>query len=214
MIVRITGILLDVTEEAAIVERDGVAWEVLAPAFAIGELAAHRGQEVTLHTLEFYEGNQASGHLIPRLMGFLHKEDKGFFHHFISVKGIGPRKALKALNQPVRRIALWVESGDAKQVAGLPGIGKRGAELIVATLKGKLKDLAMPGELSAADGGSAESAKLTPAQRDALEVLVAWGDSRADALRWVERAAQLFPDAGGADEWVRLAYRVKTGGEA
>ncbi|MBI1824937.1 MAG: Holliday junction DNA helicase RuvA [Planctomycetes bacterium] len=207
MIVRITGNLIDVAEDSVVVEREGIAREVLVPRFAIGELAAHRGRQITLHTLEFFEGNHASGSLIPRLLGFLHRDDREFFDRFIDVKGIGPRKALKALAEPVRRIASWIESGDAKALARLPGIGNRAAELIVASLKGKMSDLAVGGD------GVARSAaiELSSAQRDALEILVAWGDPLADAERWIERAAQTNPELKSPDDWVRTAYRIKTG---
>ena len=210
MIVGLTGTLVGVTEDSVIVERQGVAREVLVPRYAIGELAAHRGQQVTLHTMEFYEGNQASGHLIPRMLGFLHEEDRLFFTRFVSVKGIGPRKALKALSEPVRRVATWIESGDTKALARLAGIGKRAAEMIVASLKGKMDDLAIP---DSADM-PAEAVRLSQAQQDALEVLVAWGDSRSDAERWLQRAAQLHPDFETPDQWVRAVYRFKSGAES
>ena len=209
MIVRITGTLIDVTEEAAIIERDGIAREVLVPRFAIGELAASRGQSVTLHTVEFLEGNPTVGHLVPRLLGFVHTEDRLFFSRFVSVKGFGPRKALKAFTEPVRRIATWIQSGDVKALTRLPGVGPRAAQMLIASLKGKLDDLALPAEADARDVAT----ELTRAQRDALEVLVAWGDPRADAERWLHRAAQLEPELQAADEWVRMAYRVKTGTE-
>ena len=72
-----------------------------------------------------------------------------------------------------------------------------------------MNDLALP-EASRAAGSLVQ---LSQAQRDALEVLVAWGDARADAERWLERAIQLHPDFEATDDWVRLAYRVKTGME-
>lgn len=209
MIVRLTGTVADVTEETVLIEREGITRELLVPRFAVGELAACRGQVVTLHTLEFLEGNQSSGNLVPRMLGFLHIEDRDFFKRFVNVKGIGPRKALKALCEPVRRIASWIEAADAKALTRLPGIGSRASELIVASLKGKMDDLAL------ADSASRESktGRFSQAQSDALEVLVAWGDARADAERWLERAAQLHPDVTAADDWVRSAYRVKTGAE-
>lgn len=208
MIVRLTGSLIDVEEDSIVVERAGEAREVLVPQFAVAELAAYRGQQVTLHTIEFLEGNPASGNLVPRLLGFLHREDRAFFQRFVCVKGIGPRKALKALAEPVRRIASWIESADAKSLARLPGIGPRAAELIVATLRGKMADLSLGG-----DGDARSAVQLSSAQRDALEILVAWGDGRNDAQRWLERAAQLHPDMQSPDEWVRTAYRVKAGVE-
>jgi len=132
-----------------------------------------------------------------------------FFKRFVGVKGIGPRKALKALSGPVGRIASWIEEGDGKALSGLPGIGSRAAELIVASLKGKMADLALPGRATA----PSEEAALTQAQRDALEILVAWGDPRGDAERWLQRAAQVHPELESPDEWVRVAYRVKSGAE-
>ena len=209
MIVRLTGTVAEVEADAAVIERDGIAREVLIPHYALGELAACRGRPVTLHTLEFFEGNPSSGHLTPRLLGFPRPEDRAFFKRFVSVKGIGPRKALKALAEPVVRIAGWIEQGDGKALARLPGIGKRAAELIVAELKGKMDAWAL-----GASELAEEQVEWTRAQRDALEILMAWGDGRNEAQRWLARAAQLHPDTQTADEWVRAAYKVKTGVES
>ncbi|HEY3243635.1 MAG TPA: Holliday junction branch migration protein RuvA [Phycisphaerae bacterium] len=209
MIVRLTGIVAEVGEESAVIDRDGLSYEVLVPRYAIGELAACRGRQVSVHTLEFLEGNTASGSLVPRMVGFLYPEDKLFFTRFISVKGIGPRKALRALAHPAGQVAGWIESGDVKSLKLLPGIGARAADQIIAELRGKLKDLAV------AAGATREpvEARLNDDQRVALQILLEWGDARHEAERWLERAAQLHPELSGPDEWVRAAYRVKTGAE-
>ncbi len=207
MKVRVTGTLADVQEDAVVLERDGIAWEVLIPRFALGELATYRGREVTLHTLEFLEGGQNGGPLTPRLIGFLHPEDKAFYRRFLAVKGMGPRKSLKAFAEPVARIATWIEEGDAKSLTQLPGIGKRAAELIIAQLRGKMSDLSLGGDA----GDKGPTATFNQSQRDAIEVLLAWGDARTDVERWLERAAQLEPDIDTAEDWVRAAYRIKTG---
>ena len=60
---------------------------------------------------------------------------------------------------------------------------------------------------SAAQGG------WSPEQRDAIEILVAWGDHRLDAERWIARAAQLHDNIVAAEAWVRAAYRIKSGAE-
>ncbi len=208
MIVRITGIIAEIAEGSVVVEQGGIAREVLVPHYAVGELAAFHGRSVTLHTLEFFEGNQASGNLVPRMLGFTRVEDREFFQQFVNVKGIGPRKALKALAEPAGRIAAWIESGDAKALSRLPGIGQRGAELIVASLKGKLSSLAA----TAAVSMPRESVALSRPQKDALEILVAWGDGRGEAERWLDQAAKSNGKIDSADEWVRAAYRIKAGG--
>ena len=210
MIVRLSGIVIEVTEQAAIVEQGALAYEVLIPKYAVGQLAANRGKEVLLHTLEFYEGSMTGGHLAPRLVGFLHKEDRAFFLRFIEVKGVGVRKALKALSEPISRIANWIQSGDTKALATLSGIGGRAAQLMVAELRGKLDDFVTG---SARVVHSAELAQWTQAQTDAIDIMVSWGDPRSEVERWIEEAIRQSPDLASADQWVRACYKIRSGSE-
>lgn len=210
MIARITGLVIEVSEGATVIDRGGIGYEVLLPGYAVGELAACRGQEVTLHTMQYLEGNATGGNMIPRLVGFLHPEDREFFARFISVKGIGIRKGLKALAEPVAAVARWIESGDAAGLSRLPGIGKRASETIIAELRGKLEAFAT----GATAGAGVESEQSwNEQQRLAIRILTEWGDGRSDAERWIERAGQLHQDLDGVEAWVEAAYRVKTGVE-
>lgn len=209
MIVRLRGELTEVMEGSVILEREGAAYEVLVPAYALGELGAVRGQAVLLHTFEYYEGSAAGGNLIPRIVGFLRVEDREFFEEFTTVKGIGIRKGLKALSEPTVRIARDIESADAVALARLPGIGRRTAEQIIVELRGKVTAFAHSGGVRGA--GTNETSKLSQSQRDALELLVAWGDSRADVIRWLARAAELQSDLQEVEAWVKAAYRIKAG---
>lgn len=207
MISHVTGQLADVHGESVVLERAGVGYTVAVPQYSIGELAACRGREVTLHTLLFLEGNQTGGHIEPQLIGFMHPEDKHFFRRFISVKGIGVRKALKALTDSPGHIATWIEDGDVQALKQLPGIGARAAELIVAELKGKVGDHA----LAASTERGIDASRFSQAQRDALEIMIALGDGRSESEQWLERAGQLATDVETPDEWLRAAYKVKTG---
>ncbi len=210
MIVRMSGQLSEVKETAVVIDRDGLAYEVLVPNYALGELAACLGQTVTLHTMEYLEGSSAGGNLTPRMIGFLHPEDRAFFQQFITVKGLGVRKGLKALAQPAARIAAFIEGGDVASLSRLPGIGRRMTEQIVAELRGKVAAHAF-----AADAvPTAAKRQLTDEQLAAIEILVAWGDGRPDAERWIARAAQLHDDLDSAEAWVKAAYRIKSGAEA
>ena len=209
MIVRMRGQLSELDEVSVTLDRDGISYEVLVPGYAVPELAASRGQSITLHTIEYLEGSSAGGNLTPRLIGFLHPQDREFFETFLTVKGVGVRKGLRALAAPVARIAADIENGDAVALARLPGIGRRMADQIVAELRGKVKAHAFAAATSPAAAISGYSAE----QRDAIEVLVAWGDSRADAQKWIARAAQLHSDLSTPEAWVKAAYRIKSGAE-
>lgn len=212
MIVRMTGIVSEVHGDYAVIERDGLGYEVLVCGYVIGELATCLQREVTLHTMEYYEGSSAGGNLIPRVVGFLYPEDRAFFNRFITVKGMGVRRAIKALAEPIGRIAAAIESGDDAALGRLPGVGKRVASQIIAELKGKVADyaLAIPDhDEQAPEPGTSWTNEL----RDALEVLCALGERRSDAQRWLERARQLYPKTNTGDEWVKLAYRIRSTSE-
>lgn len=210
MIVRLSGILSDISETHVVLDRDGIGYQVLVCGYAYAELNAQRGQKVTLHTMEYLEGSAAGGNMIPRLVGFLHPEDRAFFERFITVKNIGVRKALKALTIPTGRMAAAIESGDTKILAKLPGIGARAAEQIVAELRGKVGDFALG---YTAEAATPQAVTWSPTQQDAIKVLVALGERLVDAERWMERASQLHPEPAAADEWIKLVYRIRSGVE-
>jgi holliday junction DNA helicase RuvA len=200
----LTGQLVDVQDGSVVLERSGVGYFVSVPRYAVSNLAPCNGQEVKLHTLLFIDGQQG-GQLEPQLVGFPNSNDKLFFRRFISVKGMGWRKALKALTDPIALVARWIEEGDAKALKQLPGIGGRGAELIIAELKGKLADFA-----SAADSPIGAGDALSDAQRDAMNIMIALGDGRGDAENWLSRVGDQ-PSTATAEDWVRAAYRVRAG---
>ncbi len=208
MIVRITGNLTEIGEARAVLDRDGLAYEIMVCGSAREALEEQRGREVTLYTLHYLEGSATGGNLTPRLVGFLTPEERAFFELFITVKNMGTRKALKALVQPACEVAAAIESGDARALAALPGIGRRMADQIIAELKGKVEVFA----IGAARPHTQETAGPRPAELDdALQVMVALGEKRVEAERWLDQAVARHPGRRGADEWVRLAYRIRSG---
>lgn len=108
---------------------------------------------------------------------------------------------------PIGRIADAVENGDEKFLATLPGIGKRMAQVVIAELKGKLGRFASVSETS----GRAEPTAFRTFQMEALEILIAWGEKRAEAMELIEAACRKYPDIRSAEELVPLVYRIKQG---
>lgn len=215
MIAKLTGILGEVGEDRVLVEREGLGYEVLVPAYLAVQLADRIGQPVTLYTMNYLEGSANSGNLIPRLAGFGSGAEKNAFQQLLGVKGFGVRKALKALAVPIGQVAAAIEQGDTVSLSRLPGIGKRTAEQIVASLRGKLAAIAFEDKILANLNGSAAGrtqAILNPSQRDALQVMIAWGDRHQDAENLLRRAAEVYKDLKSPEEWVRAAYKIKAGG--
>lgn len=206
MIVRITGILEHIGEESVVVERDGLAYELLVPAFVLDSLTEHIGQSVTFHTRQYLEASGHSSSFIPRMMGFLGTADRTLFERLTRVKGIGVRKALHCMSMGPGDIALAIERGDEKYLIGLPEIGKRVASQIVAELRGKLADLVL-------EGASVEPVPAHPqlpaGLTDAVKVLVQLGERESDAVDWVQRVTAADDTLDDPAAIVEAVYRVK-----
>src|SRR4051794_10830541 len=133
MILSLTGHLLAVhdTPPSAHLRVGPITYELLIPAADVDALSTRTDAEITFHTLFYLEGTAGGGNLDPKLIGFTSANDKKFFNLFTTVKGIGPKTALRALSAPVGEIAQAIESKDTRALTQLDGIGKRTAELIV-----------------------------------------------------------------------------------
>lgn len=208
MIAQIEGKLVSLTEDAALIQAGPFCYEVMLPGYAVMQLGSRIGQPVTLCTFEYYEGTLGGGNLIPRMVGFLSRLERDFFDIYISVKGMGIKKGLKSLALPIDRIATAIETGDEKLLTTLPGIGKKMAQTVSAELKGRLTSYAI--QTASAQSRSAFAAYQT----EALEILIAWGEKRAEAMELIELACRKHPEIKTAEELVPLVYRIKQGVEA
>lgn len=203
MICRLTGRVTAVREDALVLDLAGVGYEVMVPASALPEVQRLLGGELTLFTVQYFEGNPAGANLVPRLVGFLSESDREFFNLFTKVKGISNRRALRAMSVPIHQLAAAIEHGDVRLLTTLPEIGKKTAAQIITDLQGKTQRFLAP---SAAPLPAAE---MTGAQRIALDILVQWGDRRADAQRWIAAAVEADPKLAEPDDIVRAAYRAR-----
>jgi len=207
MIARIEGKLIKLDSESALIQVGPVGYEVLLPGYCVNALSGRVGADVTLCTMEYYEGTLGGGNLVPRMIGFLSEGERDFFTKFTSVKGIGVKKALRSMSIPIASIAAAIENGDDKTLMALEGIGRRMSQQIIAELKGKLGTFAVGVEQAAA------KAAFRPFQVEALEILIAWGEKRNEAIELVELACQKHPDINSAEALVPLVYRLKQGVE-
>lgn len=196
MISRIEGVLEDVVDGVAEVRAGdgaGLVHEVLVPACDAGELLMKQGKRVSFFTLHYLESQGQGSHFVPRLIGFSSREQRAFFELLTTVKGIGNRKALRAMQVSHARMAEAIASGDAKFLSTLPEIGKRTAESTIVELKGKLDPfLKDPSATRRALAGAmpavtVEMAPLSGPAADAEEMMVQLGLQRAQARVAIER---------------------------
>ena len=205
MIVKLSGKLEYVGEDCVHVTLGDLTHELLVPAADVPLLQTKIGQNVTFFTVEYIEGNASFGQLAPKMLGFLRVVDREFFDLFTTVKGIGTRKALRALAIPTGQIASAIARKDARKLAELPTIGKRAAEQIVAELHGKVERFA-----SGAESAVAVS-QLPDFQQLAIEALVKLGERRPEAENWVQRVCNVDRMIKDPQKVIQAVYRLKAG---
>jgi holliday junction DNA helicase RuvA len=186
VITKITGELLRVADDAVILRIGSFEYEALIPEFVRRRLQLEIGREVSLHTIDYLEGNPMQGRLTPRLIGFLSEVEQEFFELICSVDGVGVRKALRAMVRPVREVAAAIEDQDAKSLAGLPGIGPAMAERMIAKLRRKMPKFAL---LVAREEPLASPGE-TDVVREGFDALRTLGHSEADARRLIDKALE------------------------
>ncbi len=212
MINRITGTLEQVDQTSALLDMGGGVWyEVLVPAVDAQRLAKSLQQQIVLHTIHYIEGDPSRGAQTPRLVGFASPKDREFFRLLTKVKGLGNRKALKALAREVGEIATAIARGDVDFLTDLPEIGKRTAEQIITELRKKVDGFITGG--AAAGAAAIPSAPSEPAAQ-AMTILVQLGEKRADAATMVQRAMAAAPEAKTPEAIIQQVYRLRASGAA
>jgi|SRR5690625_272172 len=133
MIAYIRGVLTVITEEAIVVDVNGVGYEIIcANPFAF---QASLNEDIHIHTYHHVRDDAQI------LYGFKTEEEKHLFMKLISVSGIGPKSGLAIQGHvTVSDFVAAVEREDEKYLMSFPGIGKKTARQIILDLKGKLTD--------------------------------------------------------------------------
>jgi holliday junction DNA helicase RuvA len=184
LITKITGQLVALEDDTLTLRIDAFEYEVLIPEFTRRRLQQDINNQVTLHTIEYLEGNPMQGRLTPRMIGFLSEVEREFFELFCSVDGVGVKKALRAMVRPVREVATAIEEQDTKTLSSLPGIGPAMSERIVAKLRRKVPKFA----LMAAREEKYEAEVEPDVISATFEILRGLGHSESDARRLLDTA--------------------------
>ena len=206
MIGYLEGKLLKREADRVLLLVNQVGYEVMLPTIVMKSLPQNQIDDcISLYI--FYQ--QTERQPKPVLIGFNLEIEKEFFQYFISVEDIGPLKAVKALEIPVREIATAIESGEITKLTRLKGIGRRTAQKIIATLQGKMGKFALiqPEEYRELPPDGDFAAQV-------LEVMVKQlGHKAADAKQMVAKALKRNEAITSAEELFDEVYRGEKLGE-
>jgi Holliday junction DNA helicase RuvA len=209
MISYLRGIVRHLDDQHVVLDVGGVGYEVLLPGIEVKALRTrlHRAeggpggeQEVALWTYYHVAERQPR----PVLIGFHERQDREFFELLLTVADIGPSVAARSMTIPVCEYASAIERRDVRTLGTLPGIGKRKADQIVATLKGKALNFALlpPPEIE-------ELPETAPEDfvADVETVLQGLGYKPAEAVRMIDEARKRRPDLNTAQELLEEVWR-------
>ena len=131
--------------------------------------------------------------------------EKEFFEAFITVSGIGPRAALKALNKPISLIVRAIDEGDTSFLQSLPGIGQQRAKEIVAKLQNKLGKFGLIQD----DKVSGQKAKTIDIEEEALAVLMQLEYKKSEASQMIKKALQRSCELRTAEDLLNEVYKQR-----
>lgn len=197
MIAYLHGKVLAVTAESAVIENNGVGYEVFCSGAAFGVLQ-NNPKDVELYTyLQVKEDGLT-------LYGFCSMPEKRVFLDLISVSGVGPKLAIGILNgMTADDVAECIATADVKRLSRVKGLGKKTAEKIVLELHGKVS----AEELLAADGGkSMKGVKEPPmslTDEEAVSALLGLGFTRNESITAVKKAHE--KGATKVEDVIRIA---------
>lgn len=183
----IKEILAEITEDAIIVENQGIGYEIAVPGQVFDYLPSV-GEEVKIYTYHYVREDAIL------LYGFLTKEDVRIFKMLIGVSGIGPKGALSILSVlSTDDLRFAILGDDAKAIAKAPGVGAKTAQRVIIELKDKLSlEDAFEQKLA----NQAQKAELNPAvgvKNEAILALTSLGYSQSEALK-VLQGIEISPD--------------------
>ncbi len=209
MISRVKGRLRQKKDNGILLEIGDITYDIICPLAVLAAISGNDAEEVIeLVTYHYYQVDQSKS--VPVMIGFTNEIEKEFFEKFITVSGIGPKAAAKALVMPFSTIAAGIDRGDMAMLKKLPGIGEQKAREIIAKLQGKIgkfgliQDAGMPAPIKVKED----------IREEALLVLCQLQYKRKEAEEMIDKAVSRNPGIRTSEELINEIYRQRAEGKA
>lgn len=166
----IKGKLAELLPGMAVIENNGIGYEIFVPENSSVYLAKP-GDEIRLYTSMVVREDDMS------LYGFSEKDSLSMFRKLMTVSGVGAKAALAVLSaMPFSELTKAIVFEDVAKLTTANGIGKKTAQRIVLDLKDKIEsfgDVSFASDLDVTSGSAKE---------EAIAALVALGYSKSEAM--------------------------------
>ena len=181
MIAYLKGKVLTLTAETAILEVNGVGYEIYCSGGAFRKLVI--GEIAELYTyLQVKEDGVT-------LFGFASTREKELFLKIVSVSGVGPKLGISVLTGlSADELTQAIATADVKRLSAVKGLGKKTAEKIVLELHGKIS----AAEVMSASGTDltvgVAAAPVSAQDEEAISALMGLGFTKSESAQAVKRA--------------------------
>lgn len=183
MIASLTGKLLEKDASFAVIDVNGVGYEVSIP-LSTFYLLGDEGSDVSLRTYTYVREDTL------QLFGFSSKAERSLFLKLIAVSGIGPKLAVSMLSgMSPEEIVGAIRAENIAAITSIPGVGRKTAERIVIELRDKIAEFTEQAAAAAAGAASAEASDPDVFE-DALSALVNLGYKQKAAERELRKAVR------------------------
>lgn len=209
MISQIRGRIRKRRESSVIIDAGGLSYEVMIPPVVMKALdgSGAAGGDIELITYHYYQMDQSKA--VPVLVGFLNEIEREFFEQFITVSGVGPKAACRALNTSFSVIADAIDRGDMALLKTLPGIGEQKAREIIAKLQGKVGKFGLIQDRALVDASQIKE----DVKEEALSVLLQLQYKKHEAVEMIGKALQRCPKAKTCEDILNEVYKAKAPGK-
>ncbi len=204
MIGRLKGVVISTAEETALIDVNGVGYEIYAAPRVLQSLTPGEESTLSIETLVRED--------LIRLFGFPSENERRAFRLLQSVQGVGAKHALGIL-QVLTPSDLYdaVAAEDVTAISRAHGVGKKLAQRIATELQSKVGAIAATGEVITIAArkkaaGAAPSDPVLSAKADAVSALANLGYDGMEARKAVARAAEGM-DAPGVEALIKAALK-------
>lgn len=183
----------------------GMSYEVLIPGCVMKAIDGNVAADGSIKLITYHYHHTDPARSIPVLIGFLNEIEKEFFEKFITVSGIGPKAAVRALNASIPQIVKAIADGDLATLKSLPGIGEQRAKEIVAKLQNKVGKFGLIQEY----GIEIAVTKEPDFVEEATDVLLQLQYKKQEAKEMIRKALERSPSIKTAEDLLNEVYKQK-----
>jgi Holliday junction DNA helicase RuvA len=205
MIARISGKILEKGSNYLLVSTGDITYQVFIPMTVMQRLDENIQEDSHISLITYHYHQVEPSKSTPVLIGFLNEVEKEFFEAFITVSGIGPRAALRALNKPISLIAKAIDEANVDFLKSLPGIGQQRAKEIIAKLQNKIGKFGLIKD----ENVKAAPEKTLQIEEEALSVLMQLEYKKPEAHAMIKKALEHKKDISTTEALLNEVYKQR-----